>query len=232
MAYVILQVPGDGEVIGLGFLTRIRDNQEFFNNRPGLGNHFQRFTSSGTWTKPAGITWVYAQVIGGGAGGSAINTLARAGGAPGHISSGLFRASDVGSTESVTVGSGGVGAFTPTAGGTSSFGTFAGAGGDASVYTSSSALRTSFLYGRPGQGGANNTSDVTARGIPGIGQGVFTARGADGADSDEGTGGGGGGNAGSRDAGDGGTPGGGGGAASQASRSGDGGRGEVRLWGW
>ena len=30
---------------------------------------FQRFTSSSTWTKPSSITWVYAEVIGGGASG-------------------------------------------------------------------------------------------------------------------------------------------------------------------
>ena len=96
MAYTILQVPGDGEVIGLGFLTRIRDNQEFFNNRPGVGNHFQRFTSSGTWTKPADVTWVYAQVIGGGAGG--INQVGAnsPGGGGGHITEALLRAADLG----------------------------------------------------------------------------------------------------------------------------------------
>ena len=54
MAYTILQVPGDGEVISGSFLTRIRDNQEFLVNKPGVGAEFQRFTSSGTWTKPAG----------------------------------------------------------------------------------------------------------------------------------------------------------------------------------
>ena len=34
-----------------------------------IRENFQRFTSSGTWTKPTGVTWVYVEVIGGGGGG-------------------------------------------------------------------------------------------------------------------------------------------------------------------
>ena len=37
MAYTILQVPGDGEVISSSFLTRIRDNQEFLKNSARRG---------------------------------------------------------------------------------------------------------------------------------------------------------------------------------------------------
>ena len=40
-----------------------------------LGNFnsdFQRFTSSGTWSKPGEVTWVYVEVIGGGQAGSVI----------------------------------------------------------------------------------------------------------------------------------------------------------------
>ena len=238
MAYVILQVPGDGEVIGLGFLTRIRDNQEFFHNRPGLGDQFQRFTSSGTWTKPAEITWVFLRVVGGGAGGWGRVSTPRLGGSGGNIAHFLIRASSVGSSVSVTVGTGGegsrIGLSTPTNGGSSSFGSYGAAGGV--IAGQGTFINSNFTVmraaGRPGQGGHSSTDPTQAQGLPGLGATAFTPLGTDGADSSNGTGSGGGG----REAGfpgDGGVPGGGGGSTSGGTRDGgDGGRGEVVVSAW
>ena len=232
MAYVILQVPGDGEVISSSFLTRIRDNQEVLFNRPFLGDHFQRFTSSGTWTKPAGVTWVYAQVIGGGASGwEQDSAQERHGGAPGQISDFLIRASTLGSSVSVTVGSGGLRHNTGRPGGASSFGPYGAKGGTWLAFAN---LTDVYYLGPPGYGGASHSNADQAAGFPGLGQSAYTGRGATGANSTTGTGAGGGGNTGSgARAGDGGTPGGGGGSGTGSSaRAGNGGRGEVRLWGW
>ena len=235
MAYTILQVPGDGEVIGLGFLTRIRDNQEFLVNKPGVGNHFQRFTSSGTWTKPADVTWVYAQVIGGGAGGIHQVGANYPGGGGGHITEALLRAADLGNTVSVTVGAGGDGARRgfDTSGGISAFGSDQAAGGH-TPGNNGLAIADNLLVemlGRPGQGGCSYLNYPL--GVPGIGQGSYTTALTDGADSDTGTGSGGGGaGSDSTDAGNGGIPGGGGGSAKTDNAAGDGGRGEVRVYAW
>ena len=244
MAYTILQVPGDGEVISGSFLTRIRDNQEFLFHRPGVGDHFQRFTSSGTWTKPAGITWVYAEIIGGGAGGYT-TASSGIGGGPGWVTRQLILASTLSSSVQVTIGAGGVwlnqAGFDNSDGGHSSFGSYSARGG---IGYGAYIPKDYFKFHPPGTGGSGGSSAASPRrGMPGIGQTAYTDGGAsgvapsDGADSLTGTGAGGGGywwmvaNSGP---GNGGVPGGGGGSSrfTGTTVGGGGGRGEVRLWGW
>lgn len=91
---------------------------------------YQAFTSSGTWTKPAGLTGNEMVVInawgGGGAGGSTgagSGAIATGGGGGGACITMTRLASAMGATETVTVGAGGTpGAGTP--GGNTTVGTF------------------------------------------------------------------------------------------------------------
>ena len=101
----------------------------------------QTFTTSGTWTKPSGITFVQVCVFGAGGGGG---SGARCGGSSNYIFGGsgggggahtqyLFKATQLPSTVSVTVGSSGCGGasrstngngYNGSTGGYSSFGTY------------------------------------------------------------------------------------------------------------
>jgi hypothetical protein len=102
---------------------------------PPSAADFQRFTSSGTWTKPSGVTHVIVECIGGGGGGgggagAAVSSF-RGGGGGGGGGANITRvvpAASCGATETVTVGAAG----TAGPGGNGGVGTDGGAGGDSS----------------------------------------------------------------------------------------------------
>lgn len=104
----------------------------------------QTFTSSGTWTKPSGGSMAFIQAWGGGGSGGldtgGTNPTAGGGGGGGYTER-WIPISDLGSTETVTIGSGGAarvqagGTAAGATGGTTSFGShvvvYGGGGGDA-----------------------------------------------------------------------------------------------------
>ena len=131
----------------------------------------QVFRSSGTWNKPANITYVRVCVWGGGGGGS--NGVASSGVVPGGTGGGggarvsyLFKSACLPNTVAVTVAAGGTGAQTPTAGGTSSFGSYISAYGGGAGANTASASTGLFRAGGGGGGSASvgqtGTSSTTA----------------------------------------------------------------------
>ena len=130
-----------------------------------VGVDFQEFTTNGTWTKPAGVTWVKIEVIGGGGGGGSGRVGGHAnggnGGAGSPIVSGIWAASDVPNSATITIGAAGAGGAAQTAdstngnagadGGASSFGTFFapnnyGRGGAAGINNSQGNFGTAIAY--------------------------------------------------------------------------------------
>ena len=120
----------------------------------GTFNYVKVFTSGTTWTVPAGVTRVRAIVVAGG-GGSGFYSCGGNGpnmpGGAGGYAQGVYNVTP-GSTITVTVGAAGVSqsAGNGTAGGSSSFGSFASATGGSGGY---------FVYGpNIGYAGANGTA--------------------------------------------------------------------------
>lgn len=154
----------------------------------------QTFTSSGTWTKPAGAVSVDVFVISAGGGGASgrkggAGTVAPGGGGGGGGSYSLrsFTASLLGATESVTVGAGGTGGAAVTVnntngtlgvtGGNSSFGTWlaaTGGGGAPTVTTAgggagSSASSRAIFQGSSGGAGSVGGGNGVAGGTTNAG---------------------------------------------------------------
>ena len=131
----------------------------------------QTFTSSGTWTKPAGITHIIVEVVGGGgAGGGSLGggSVASAGGGGGGGYSTKFIDVSAISSETVTIGaSGTLGAAGNNPGGDgvdTTFGTHCtGGGGGGGLGSASSA----YSGGRGGAGGAGSSGTVNTNGGPG-----------------------------------------------------------------
>jgi hypothetical protein len=212
---------------------------------------YQEFLSSGTWTKPAGVKFVYVEVIGGGAGGYNTTITGQVtGGGGGGFNEGLLLASTVGATEAVTIGAGGAGGANSATeigvdGGDTSFGSLlSGKGGDSGIGSESGADG-----GGGEKGGYGTTTGVSSGnggyssggGGTGYGRGGSCVKGgAGGAGSRSTVGGtsqsGGNGGSGSEGAGVAGVagtvPGGGGGGSMADGGGGAGADGRVRVWAW
>lgn len=142
-------------------------------NEPCVVNvYVQTFTNSGTYTPHVGL--INADVMcvgGGGAGGGAPSTTsnqvnAGAGGGAGGFAEGIFTASTIGSSQSVTIGAGGTGVSgsSGNSGGATTFGALltanGGQGGAAGVSTSSSTI-VGGAGGGTGSGGYLNIPGQT-----------------------------------------------------------------------
>ena len=118
---------------------------------PNFTPDVKTYTSSATWTKPNGATFVYVKAIGGGGGGGgASTTIAGFGGAGAGATEFLFLASALPTTVSITIGSGGSG------------GSGATNGGDGTGTTFGTYLRSGRGYGgQTGGAVAKNNSNVS-----------------------------------------------------------------------
>jgi len=134
-----------------------------------IGVRGQVFTSTGTFTVPAGVSAVKVTVIGGGGGGggtpSSSGTGHTGGGGGGGVSIGYVTGLTPNGTVSITVGAGGAGGTgntTGATGGTSSFGAYCSATGGAG-----GAGAGSGGYGGGGAGGTGSGGSINISGFPG-----------------------------------------------------------------
>jgi hypothetical protein len=146
----------------------------------GGGANLQVFTSSGTWTKPAGAQFVMVELWGAGGGGgsgarwaSGFDPRGGGGGGGGAYGFRVFQAADLGATESVTIGAGGTGGAAVTVNDTG--GNFGTVGGN----TTFGALLTMY-GGSPGGAGTAGSGGEGGSGGGVLGGGQPSASGSTG----------------------------------------------------
>lgn len=172
-----------GEINGNVTIRYSDSNNRFEVQAPGLRQAINVFTTSGSYSKAAGLKFVEIIVVGGGGGGGGVGPTAAleraysAGGGGGGQSIAYVMASDLSASETVTVGSGGSGgangSTNGSSGGTSSFGTHAqatgGGGGEAMLATSTDVVSD------PGAGGVGSLGDINTAGGPGTAGAVLSS---------------------------------------------------------
>jgi len=189
----------------------------------------QVFTSSGTYTKPTGVRTILVEVCGGGGGGGASGSASNRGGfggGGGGYSRILIDADSI-TSESITIGAGGVGGVAPSgtglAGGTSSFGSLVSATGGTGGPPGN-------IASTPGEGGTGLSGDINVSGGGGTSGGQNSDVGGGGGNSYFGGGAAGNsGNSAGRDALTGAFGGGGGGASTENTSASNGGSGESGV---
>jgi hypothetical protein len=150
-------------VTGTLAATAVTGDGSGLTNMPAAGfKSWQIFTSSGTWTKPSGITLIKAYITGGGGGGSNVANNDDASGGGGGGGGTAIKVIDVSGISSVTVTIGSGGAAT-SAGSTSSFGSHCSGSGGAPGWNGDS---NGNLGGGGGGGGSNG--DMNIRGSAGV----------------------------------------------------------------
>lgn len=142
------------------------------------------YTSSTTWTKPAGLDYAVIEVVGSGAGGAGSGTADEGGGGggAGGYSKKIVDVATLGATETVTVGAGGAGGAAGdndgSNGATSSFGSHASATGGQKGFAfanngyggiggAGSSGTLNLTGGGGGSGSANTTNHLASSGIGG-----------------------------------------------------------------
>ena len=162
-----LELPVAGGAATLDDYEFLPDVENFYRVRQATWEDMvQIFTSSGTWTKPAGLVAVKVTVVGGGAGGGGVaatgvsESAEGGGGGYGTIAVAWIPASDLGATETVTVGPAG-------AGGTA--GNNNGSAGGGSTFTRTTGTNVTAGGGGGGAGGSNSTGNTQSQGGTGGG---------------------------------------------------------------
>lgn len=220
---------------------------------------YLELTQSGTFPKPANAKWIYVELLGAGAGGNYVATVASsssgyvAGGGGGDMNAKLFRASEIPSSVAVTLGAGSPGSASAqqaSPGGDSRFGTLltakGGINGAGNPIGYMSPPPHSWAGGEPGRvlnNGSNQISGVQmgGRSIRGGGggggcsaqyYGNLSISGASGGESSEAGKGGDGASTANPAGGNGTFPAGGGGGCIGGTKAGDGANGRARIWWW